>query len=193
MPSDINLLQNQLTADSTLKVKGLLSKVEIGLFVAVIFALLAGAGLFILNRMSVGNQAKTAQEIERRKVELASAASEKRNSVVKVQSQLDNIGKLLPEHIYWTQVFKLLNASSLAGLQFSQISVSANDGRAVVSGQASDFNTIAAFTKKLGAQPGVAQVTINSSSLSDTGQRTSYTFSVTATFDKGVFRYPQKQ
>lgn len=193
MPSDINLLQNQLTADSSIKLKGVFEKLEIGLFAAVILALLAGVGLFLLNGASQKNQIRTAEEIEKRKVELASTTSTKRDSVVRTQAQLERVAELLPRHIYWSEVFKKLNNASLAGLQFTQISVTAEDGKVVIGGQAASFNTIAAFTKKLSTEPGVGQVTINSSSLSDTGDRIYYTFSVSAIFDASVFRYPEEE
>lgn len=193
MPSDINLLQNQLTADSTIKFKGILEKVEAIIFAAIILSVLVGAGLIIWNGVSKRNQVRTAEQIEQRKVELASTASVKRNEVVRTQAQIANIEKILPEHVYWSEVFKLINNSTLAGIQLTQVSASSKDGRVLIMGQASEFNTVAAFAKKLGAAPGVTQAIINSSSLAETSTRILHTFAISATVDKSIFEFPKEE
>ena len=190
--ANINLLQNQLQSDNNLKFRRLIDKLEIVLFVALVLAVLAGVGLFIWNQNARRSQANATQEIEQSKVRLAESVQTKRDLVIIKQAQLRFIGELLASHVYWPNVLDLISSAVVPGVQFSQMT-SAAGGTILINGLAPDFTTIASFTKQLNSKPGVSQVILNSSSLSNSQGKSVYNFTITVAFDPEILKKTEEK
>ena len=186
--SDINLLQNQLIADSDVKLQRTLSRLEMALVIIFVLGVLTGGGLFAWKTLTSRASVRDAEIVEQRNQELALSAGEKREKVVRFQSQTVNMGLLLEEHRYWTNVLRLINSAAIFGVQFLEVN-GTNEGNVVIGGLATELPTIAAFTKNLNSLPYVKQVVLNSSSLSDIPNSTFYRFTITVVFDPEVLKF----
>ena len=93
--SDINLLQNQLIADSDVKLQRTLSRLEMALVIIFVLGVLTGGGLFAWKTLTSRASVRDAEIVEQRQQELALSAGEKREKVVRFQSQTVNMGLLL--------------------------------------------------------------------------------------------------
>jgi len=191
--SDINLLQNQLKADTNYKYKRVLARVQKFFSAGLALFVLLGVALFALNVYNQRSQAEAGKDIAAKQVKLESTVLKQRDKVVGVQAQSQYVGELLANHLYWSQVLGLVNSASISGVQFLELSGSTK-GNLLITGVAPDFPTIAAFNKKLGAVKGIKQVVLNSSSLADRVADVYYQFTLTVSFDPEVLKYssPEK-
>ena len=189
--SDINLLENQLSADSSIHLRKYSRKVIYGLLAILAGSLVLAGVFFALNRTADEGMAESARTLEDKKAEFAAAADSKRDDLAIGQSRMFHFGELLKGHAYWTNILEPLAGAVIPGINISEISAM-EQGTLVIVAQANDLTLVADFTDRLNKLPGVSQVVLNSSSLTTSslpGTATRYTFSLTLTLSPEVLQY----
>jgi Tfp pilus assembly protein PilN len=188
---DINLLENQLANDITIRYRQYFLRARFILFIALIVLLLAGGGLLVWVKSAEKKQAQAETSVAQKGQELVGQSREKRDAAVAVQGQLQALQQLLPAHPYWSQAFNSVDEAVIPGVQFTGLSTATNSTM-VLNGVAKDYDTLAAFTKKLKDVQYIQQVVLNSSSLSDTPDNAYYRFTLTVAFDPKVLKFQDK-
>ena len=186
--AEINLLQNQLKGDSNLRLKKYIGLTHGLLFSVLILAILASLGLYVWNKLSVKSEKEALSKVEQRKVDLEANLTEKRNSVVRAQARLTHLNTLLDGKVYWTNFLTLINSAAISSVQFRQLD-GADEGTAVISGTVPDLPTLALLTQRLNELEGVSQVVLNSSALSESTLKPSYSFTLTLFFNPEILKF----
>lgn len=185
---DINLLQNQLEADTQFKYKRLFSRISKVLLILNILILIAGVGLWIWNASARPDSGSTSNVVAEKRTELALEASNKRDEVVKTQAQIKHTNQLLEGHLYWTNLFEVISEASISDVQFIDFRAN-SDGSLSITALASDLTIMAAFTQKLNSLESIKKATINSSSLSNRSGQSFYNFIVDIEFVPEVLKF----
>ena len=192
MAGDINLLENQLSTDVTLRYRSYFVRARMIATILVVISIVLGGGFWLAATLANKSYSAALSAVEQKSGLLNSAAKEKRDKAVALQGELQTLSIILPKHPYWTQGIDAIQSAVIPGVQYMGFSVSAANNVVIINGIARDYDTLAAYSKKLKEAKAISQVVLNTSYLSTIDNASYYRFTVTVTFAPGAMYYQNK-
>ena len=98
---------------------------------------------------------------------------------------LDIFKGVLDEHLYWSQIFEIIESKTLNAVTFKSFSGGADDASLVLAGNARDYSSLARQVKVLEDAPGINSVTTADVGLSEQGR---VDFQIKIIFDKAILK-----
>lgn len=108
-----------------------------------------------------------------------SLENEKRE-IVTINNQLNNLGGLLDNHFYWSQLFSELEKTTLIQVSFSDFSADVNKNQIAMKGLAPTYGALAQQIASFKKHPDVNNVAVSNISLGGQG----ISFAIDIKFDK---------
>ena len=92
---------------------------------------------------------------------------------------------VLDEHLYWSQIFKIIELKTLNAVTFKSFSGGADDTSLVLAGNARDYSSLARQVKTLEDTPGINTITTSDVGLSEQGR---IDFQIKVSFDGSILK-----